>query len=273
MKSHRNPMTWKPIQTLWHEIPFKLYGTKTNQCHDHSLTINWPLVKCFHWWLNECRKRAGNLCLPGTDCDFINWGEQAHAIDLLTPGADTNPGRRRRRSVSDSDLKVSRTKQENDQKVDRKSDNKSEESNEEVKYIPTKAYRGIFDVLHELTDHVSNNWSDEMIAKELLQMLSESNPGRKKRSLSDESDQKVTSKHVKASVQEEEAFGLQALSDLTEGVKPQSLFKSISPEMVDTFLTMCLDDTTCRDDLLTSRLESIKSSSENKFFKRIEWPI
>lgn len=227
------------------------------------------MVKIFHRWLNEYRKRAGNLCLPGTDCDSINWGDEADAKDILAPGADTNPGRRRR-SVSDSDLKVSRTKQGNDQKVDRKSDNKSEESNEGVKYIPTKVYRGIFDSLHGLTDNIPDNLSEEIIAKEILQMFSEFNPGRKKRSLSDESDQKVSSK---ASVQEEEAFGLQALSDLTEGVKPQSLFKSISPEMVDTFLTKCLDDTTCRDELLTSRLESIKSSSENKFFKRIEWLI
>lgn len=257
MKSHWNPMAKNSMLTLWY---------KTNQCHGHSLTINWPLVKCFHWWLNECRKRAGNLCLPGTDCDSINWGDEADAKDLLAPGADTNPGRRRR-SVSESDLKVSGTKQKNGQKVDQKSENKFEGSNEGVKYISTKINRGIFDSLHELTDHVSNNWSDEIIAKEILQILSESNPGRKKRSLSDESDQKVTSEQE--SVQEEEAFGLQALSDLTEGVKPQSLFKSISPEMVDTFLTKCLDDTTCRDELLTSRLESIKSSSENKFFNRI----
>lgn len=63
----------------------------------------------------------------------------------------------------------------------------------------------------------------------------------------------------------------QALIDLKNS-KPlvQSLFNSATPDMVDTFLTKCLDDTSCKEELLASRLESIKNSSENKFFKRIE---
>lgn len=39
------------------------------------------------------------LCLPGTDCDFGDLADEADAKEILRPGADTNPGRRRRRST------------------------------------------------------------------------------------------------------------------------------------------------------------------------------
>ncbi|KAI1297312.1 hypothetical protein HDE_04592 [Halotydeus destructor] len=41
-------------------------------------------------------QKRTRICLPSTDCDFEGWGDEADAKDLLMPGRDTNPGRRRR---------------------------------------------------------------------------------------------------------------------------------------------------------------------------------
>lgn len=149
------------------------------------------------------RKRAGNLCLPGTDCDSINWGDEADAKDLLAPGAETNPGRRRRRRGV-------------------------------VMADAGSAKDGI-----DMINKVKNEEFDDSFSDGLLDMI----------------DLK---------------------KDAERNPLTQSVLK-LNVDMIDTFLVKCLDDTVCRDQLLASRLESIKLSSSspsgsegNKFFKRIE---
>lgn len=53
------------------------------------------------------------LCIPGTDCDFGDMASEADAKEFLRPGADTNPGRRRRRSTdTDNSSNAIRTESE-----------------------------------------------------------------------------------------------------------------------------------------------------------------
>uniref|UniRef100_A0A158P4X6 Uncharacterized protein n=1 Tax=Tetranychus urticae TaxID=32264 RepID=A0A158P4X6_TETUR len=43
------------------------------------------------------KRNVGQICLPGTGCEYLDMGREAEAKEFLNPSSSTNPGKRRRR--------------------------------------------------------------------------------------------------------------------------------------------------------------------------------
>lgn len=100
------------------------------------------------------KRMAWKLCLPGTDCDFGDMADEADAKEFLKIGADTNPGRRRKRSA-DQKVKIGLTSNQVDDPAflpDPFRKRRNVETNVETK-VDTNVIGGDVDVVCDLALH------------------------------------------------------------------------------------------------------------------------